>query len=91
MILVRCELSGKLIENATGPRYWLTAKDMRTSVDGEKRTLDGINIACFKTEKERLFKDMKPDKFYPVKLTVTVKQEKLGHWIATVSEIETGK
>lgn len=85
-VTVRGDLSGTLYEE-TG-RYRLTVKGARTTADGSKLRTDGINFVIPKEQKQPLTKRFQKDRLYPVKLTVTVKQESGGHWVATVSDIE---
>ena len=85
-LTVRGNLSGTMYQGKG--RCRLTVNGARTVADGEKLRLDGINFVIQNEETGRLMAGMKPDQFYPVKLTVTVKQGVGGHWFAVVSEIE---
>jgi hypothetical protein len=44
-----------------------------------------------KTLKDRLPEGLDPAVFYPVRLTVTVRQENNGRWVASVTKIDIAR
>lgn len=84
-VSVRGNLSGTLAEGGT--HYRLTMKGTRIRADGSVLRRKGINLLIPKAEVERLTNGLKPGRFYPVTLTVTVSQRNKGFWVALVTEI----
>ncbi len=85
-LLVRGDLFGTSYDGKG--RYRLTVKGQRTFVDGSRLRSDGINFILPAEQKERLMGGMKLDQFYPVTMTVSVRQGPGGRWLGEVSEIK---
>jgi hypothetical protein len=85
-LLVRGNLSGKLVD--AGRRYRLAVKGARITSRAEKPQQNGITFVMPKALRDCLPEGLDPATFYPVRLTVTVRRERSGCWVASVTEIE---
>jgi hypothetical protein len=85
-LVVRGDLFGTCYDGKG--RYRLTVRGQHTFVDGSTLRSDGINFILPTEQKERLMGSMKSDQFYPVAMTVSVRQGPGGRWLAEVSEIK---